>query len=38
MTAQSPRFDMYQLDDRYARSEGRVYLTGTHALVRGACG
>ena len=34
MTAQSPRFDMYQLDDRYARTEGRVYLTGTQALVR----
>ena len=34
MTAQSPRFDTYQLDDRYARSEGRVYLTGTQALVR----
>ncbi|MGC2854376.1 indolepyruvate ferredoxin oxidoreductase family protein [Novispirillum sp. DQ9] len=24
----------YQLDDRYAREEGRVYLTGTQALVR----
>lgn len=24
----------YQLDDRYDRTTGRVYLTGTQALVR----
>ena len=30
----SPTFDTYQLDDRYAREEGRVFLTGTQALVR----
>lgn len=24
----------YVLDDRYLRAEGRVYLTGTQALVR----
>jgi indolepyruvate ferredoxin oxidoreductase len=31
----APRFDAhYQLDDRYARTSGRVYLTGVQALVR----
>ncbi|TBX27799.1 indolepyruvate ferredoxin oxidoreductase family protein, partial [Nioella sediminis] len=34
MTAQPPHFDTYHLDDRYARTEGRVFLTGTQALVR----
>ncbi|WP_420394832.1 indolepyruvate ferredoxin oxidoreductase family protein [Nioella sp.] len=34
MTAQPPHFDTYRLDDRYARTEGRVFLTGTQALVR----
>lgn len=34
MTAQPPHFDTYQLKDRYARAEGRVFLTGTQALVR----
>ncbi|MGI3186975.1 indolepyruvate ferredoxin oxidoreductase family protein [Nioella aestuarii] len=34
MTAQPPHFDTYHLDDRYARAEGRVFLTGTQALVR----
>src|SRR5215210_3643854 len=27
-------FDDYQLTDRYSRDEGRVFLTGTQALVR----
>lgn len=26
--------DDYQLDDRYTRTSGQVFLTGTHALVR----
>ncbi|MGL4290248.1 MAG: indolepyruvate ferredoxin oxidoreductase family protein, partial [Phreatobacter sp.] len=30
----SIRLDDYQLADRYLRSEGRVFLTGTQALVR----
>ncbi|WP_071674780.1 indolepyruvate ferredoxin oxidoreductase family protein [Nioella nitratireducens] len=34
MTAHAPTFDTYHLDDRYARTEGRVFLTGTQALVR----
>ena len=34
MTVEGSRFATYQLDDRYARTEGRVYLTGTQALVR----
>lgn len=28
------RFDTYALDDRYDRTKGRVFLTGTQALVR----
>ena len=28
------RLDRYQLDDRYLRAAGRVFLTGTQALVR----
>jgi indolepyruvate ferredoxin oxidoreductase len=34
MTIPDPRFDTYQLDDRYARTQGRVFLTGTQALAR----
>ncbi len=34
MTAPQPNFATYQLDDRYARTEGRVFLTGTQALAR----
>ena len=34
MTARDSRFTTYQLEDRYDRSQGRVYLTGTQALVR----
>ncbi|MCG6113234.1 MAG: indolepyruvate ferredoxin oxidoreductase family protein [Paracoccus sp.] len=34
MTRHQGQFDTYQLDDRYARAGGRVFLTGTQALVR----
>ncbi|MGX9854746.1 indolepyruvate ferredoxin oxidoreductase family protein [Limimaricola variabilis] len=34
MTDQSHRFRSYRLSDRYDRTEGRVFLTGTQALVR----
>ncbi|MBK0327405.1 indolepyruvate ferredoxin oxidoreductase family protein [Rhodobacteraceae bacterium F11138] len=34
MTTPNPDFATYQLDDRYARSQGRVFLTGTQALAR----
>ncbi|WP_411840321.1 indolepyruvate ferredoxin oxidoreductase family protein [Paracoccus sp. ME4] len=34
MTEQPKGFATYQLDDRYARQQGRVFLTGTQALVR----
>ncbi len=34
MTHPAPNFDMYQLEDRYARTKGRVFLTGTQALAR----
>jgi len=34
MSEPKPNFDSYQLSDRYAREEGRVFLTGTQALVR----
>ncbi|APX13600.1 indolepyruvate ferredoxin oxidoreductase family protein [Tateyamaria omphalii] len=34
MSDPSHRFDTYALSDRYDRSEGRVFLTGTQALVR----
>ena len=34
MTAHDGSFATYQLEDRYNRPEGRVYLTGTQALVR----
>ena len=30
----TPSLDDYQLQDRYLREEGRVFLTGTQALVR----
>ncbi|MEP4199018.1 MAG: indolepyruvate ferredoxin oxidoreductase family protein [Aliishimia sp.] len=34
MNDQAHQFDTYALSDRYARSAGRVFLTGTQALVR----
>ena len=34
MTKISSDFETYQLEDRYARAQGRVFLTGTQALVR----
>ncbi len=34
MTDQSHGFRSYKLSDRYERTEGRVFLTGTQALVR----
>ncbi|MEO3389064.1 indolepyruvate ferredoxin oxidoreductase family protein [Mesorhizobium sp. CAU 1741] len=36
MTAHEPRRDLsrYRLDDRYAQQSGRVFMTGTQALVR----
>lgn len=34
MTKQSHDFTTYQLNDRYTKTEGRVFLTGTQALVR----
>ncbi|MFY9210683.1 MAG: indolepyruvate ferredoxin oxidoreductase family protein [Aestuariivita sp.] len=34
MTHPSPQFSTYQLDDRYTRTSGRVFLTGTQALAR----
>ncbi|TKZ22551.1 indolepyruvate ferredoxin oxidoreductase family protein [Shimia litoralis] len=34
MTALPTRLDTYQLSDRYAYTQGRVFLTGTQALVR----
>ncbi|MFT7593042.1 MAG: indolepyruvate ferredoxin oxidoreductase [Paracoccaceae bacterium] len=34
MTQHSPNFRSYQLDDRYRNTSGRVFLTGTQALVR----
>ena len=34
MTRHSPDFATYALDDRYALTTGRVFLTGTQALVR----
>ncbi len=34
MTQASHTFHPYQLSDRYARTKGRVFLTGTQALVR----
>ena len=34
MSAPKPAIETYQLSDRYTRQEGRVFLTGTQALVR----
>ncbi|CUH64480.1 2-oxoacid ferredoxin oxidoreductase [Thalassovita gelatinovora] len=34
MTQSIHKFDTYQLSDRYDRDTGRVFLTGTQALVR----
>ena len=34
MSADSPQLDQYKLEDRYLREAGRVFLTGTQALVR----
>ncbi|MFV0384225.1 indolepyruvate ferredoxin oxidoreductase family protein [Paracoccus sp. (in: a-proteobacteria)] len=34
MTHHDPKFDTYRLNDRYDSSTGRVFLTGTQALVR----
>ncbi|WP_323780836.1 indolepyruvate ferredoxin oxidoreductase family protein [Thalassovita sp.] len=34
MTQSIHKFDTYQLSDRYDRNTGRVFLTGTQALVR----
>ncbi|WP_102223767.1 indolepyruvate ferredoxin oxidoreductase family protein [Acidimangrovimonas sediminis] len=34
MTEPRPNLAPYQLEDRYSRSTGRVFLTGTQALVR----
>ncbi len=31
---QAPELDQYELQDRYTREQGRVFLTGTQALVR----
>jgi indolepyruvate ferredoxin oxidoreductase len=31
---QMPQLDAYQLSDRYTRERGRVFLTGTQAIVR----
>ncbi|SFX05576.1 indolepyruvate ferredoxin oxidoreductase family protein [Marinospirillum alkaliphilum] len=33
-TAGQPHLDDYRLEDRYTRDQGRVFLTGTQALVR----
>ncbi len=33
MSASALKLDAYELDDRYRREEGRVFLTGTQALV-----
>ncbi|APE45297.1 pyruvate ferredoxin oxidoreductase [Sulfitobacter alexandrii] len=34
MTKQNENFSTYKLDDRYALPRGRVFMTGTQALVR----
>ncbi len=34
MSANTPALDDYRLEDRYLRDTGRVFLTGTQALVR----
>ncbi|MCZ6829206.1 MAG: indolepyruvate ferredoxin oxidoreductase family protein [Gammaproteobacteria bacterium] len=33
-TTSDPQLDTYELEDRYSREQGRVFLTGTQALVR----
>jgi indolepyruvate ferredoxin oxidoreductase len=33
-TKVTPQLDDYELEDRYTREQGRVFLTGTQALVR----
>jgi len=32
-SASAPRLDSYELDDRYRRTSGRAFMTGTQALV-----
>ena len=32
--ADTPALDTYELQDHYTREQGRVFLTGTQALVR----
>ncbi len=34
MSVDTPQLDDYKLEDRYLRESGRVFLTGTQALVR----
>ncbi len=34
MTAKIPELNAYQLADRYSQTHGRVYMTGTQAIVR----
>ena len=34
MSTPNPSFETYKLSDRYTRTDGRVFLTGTQALVR----
>ena len=34
MTDQTPILRDYELSDRYTRTEGRVFLTGTQAILR----
>ena len=34
MTDQTPILKDYELQDRYTRTQGRVFLTGTQAIVR----
>ncbi|MCG8490183.1 MAG: hypothetical protein MI743_01100 [Sneathiellales bacterium] len=34
LSSSSPALSDYELDDRYVKEEGRVFLTGTQALVR----
>ncbi len=34
MSEPAPNFTSYQLSDRYSQTKGRVFLTGTQALVR----
>ena len=34
MSKIDPHFRRYALDDRYTRTQGRVFMTGTQALAR----